>query len=123
MACRKAHLMGLQFTRSASGVSRWAVAPRLQDFGGSWQRAVVLRQRRFASNVGTPDLPGQVAPQPGDADTPQEPKSGKRKERNPNEQSTLLKMFESSMTTFASLFVLGYGVPPRSFELRTETMP
>ncbi|KAL8811634.1 MAG: hypothetical protein Q9200_001634 [Gallowayella weberi] len=67
------------------------------------------QSRRYANGyTGGPQLPGQVAPQPGQ---PEESDAAVTAERKGDQQSswrpTLLKMFESAATTMVSLFVLG----------------
>lgn len=75
--------------------------------------AFLLSQRRHYANGygGGPQLPGQVAPQPGQPEEPDEDSAVKGTGKgDPSWRPTLLKMFESAATTMVSLSVLGYEI-------------
>ncbi|KAL8885351.1 MAG: hypothetical protein Q9215_006789 [Flavoplaca cf. flavocitrina] len=69
----------------------------------------ILQQKRYANGYGGgPQLPGQVAPQPGQSGEADENPNGKsRSDKESTWRPTFLKMFESAATTMVSLFVLG----------------
>lgn len=68
-----------------------------------------LEQRRCANGYGGgPQLPGQVAPQPGQPEESEDDSVDNGIGNPPSEwRPTLFKMFESAATTMVSLFVLG----------------
>ncbi|KAI4284482.1 MAG: hypothetical protein L6R38_001364 [Xanthoria sp. 2 TBL-2021] len=69
----------------------------------------IFQQKRYANGYGGgPQLPGQVAPQPGQPEESDDKTTGKpESDRESTWRPTLLKMFESAATTMVSLFVLG----------------
>ena len=69
----------------------------------------ISQQRRYANGYGGgPQLPGQVAPQPGQSEEAAEKPNGKSgSDKESTWRPTFLKMFESAATTMVSLFVLG----------------
>ncbi|KAI4257773.1 MAG: hypothetical protein L6R42_005460 [Xanthoria sp. 1 TBL-2021] len=74
----------------------------------------IFQQKRYANGYGGgPQLPGQVAAQPGQPEESDDKTTGKpESDRESTWRPTLLKMFESAATTMVSLFVLalaGYG--------------
>lgn len=69
----------------------------------------IFQQKRYANGYGGgPQLPGQVAPQPGQPEESDDKTTGKpESDKESTWRPTLLKMFESAATTMVSLFVLG----------------
>ncbi|KAL8892367.1 MAG: hypothetical protein Q9192_005625 [Flavoplaca navasiana] len=69
----------------------------------------VSQQKRYANGYGGgPQIPGQVAPQPGQSEEADEKPVGKSgSDKESTWRPTFLKMFESAATTMVSLFVLG----------------
>ncbi|KAL9038227.1 MAG: hypothetical protein Q9180_003261 [Flavoplaca navasiana] len=69
----------------------------------------ISQQKRYANGYGGgPQLPGQVAPQPGQSEEADEKPNGKsRSDKESTWRPTFLRMFESAATTMVSLFVLG----------------
>lgn len=75
------------------------------------QQSLLFQQKRYANGYGAgPQLPGQVAPQPGQPEEQTSEKdAGGRQDQSSEWNPTLFKMFESAATTMVSLFVLGYS--------------
>lgn len=66
------------------------------------------QQTRYANGYGAgPQSPGQVGPQPGQPEDPEENSADSKKHQAVEWGPTLLKMFESALTTAVSLTVLG----------------
>ncbi|KAL8773049.1 MAG: hypothetical protein Q9209_002069 [Squamulea sp. 1 TL-2023] len=69
---------------------------------------LISQQKRYANGYGGgPQLPGQVAPQPGQPEGSDETTSNAKAGGESTWRPTFLKMFESAATTTVSLFVLG----------------
>ena len=70
----------------------------------------IFQQKRYANGYGGgPQLPGQLAPQPGGEPEESDSKTTGKAESHGEStwRPTLLKMFESAATTMVSLIVLG----------------
>ncbi|KAL8863621.1 MAG: hypothetical protein Q9178_000304 [Gyalolechia marmorata] len=69
----------------------------------------ISQQKRYANGYGGgPQLPGQVAPQPGQPEESDDNiPSNAGSDQEPTWRPAVLKMFESAATTIVSLFVLG----------------
>ncbi|KAL9585677.1 MAG: hypothetical protein Q9212_001373 [Teloschistes hypoglaucus] len=73
------------------------------------QHCRLFQQKRYSNGYGVgPQLPGQVAPQPGQSEEQTgEKDTGGRQDQSSEWNPTLFKMFESAATTMVSLIVLG----------------
>ncbi|KAL9628465.1 MAG: hypothetical protein Q9204_005868 [Flavoplaca sp. TL-2023a] len=108
MACRVSQLP-LQLGKHLGQYPRASLKTGLSLLRNHTYAIPSSQQKRYANGYGGgPQLPGQVAPQPGqseEADQKPDGRSGSDKEST--WRPTFLKMFESAATTMVSLFVLG----------------